>query len=322
MVSYFGFASFDDLIVAIVLIFAVVIVAMGWGLYVFLNGKWGRNFWHSAKLQITEMFEMEGSVEPHIIKNFGSMKIITGGDMKGQFIIPRAHSTFKSPDSPLLSISLGRGISHQLNPYVAEYLRKMGGKWPEWSGPAPPKNAKDVMQMYAMYAEWKAGAEDTAELIKEKKDFVNEHINDLEPPQEVVKNPVALKLWIDERTATLQDVYDVSGGGGYKAIVQKLQDPTTPAKVKNGIYEYLNGQIQSEPVELWPTWIAGFQVSLQHVAQFVEPVTGAEFTQTMTLLKEAFTRDSNREIIKIIVIFAGLAMLFVGMGIAYKLVAG
>jgi hypothetical protein len=307
---------FTEVGLAIVLIALIVM----FGIYLALRGPFGKMFYHADKLRISLVIDAEGSVDAVNSERFGSIERIKSGKDKDLMIIPRPNSTFKAPGTPLMSVVLGRGKGISTNPYLADYIERMGGAWPVWSGAPPPAKPQDLNAFYLMYANWKAQGEDK-EKTQSREQYVAEEFAKLKPPNwltpsENWKPPQEeIDAWAKEMKEKIARVYQATEGK-FNAIALQLQDPETDLELKNGIYEVLNGMIQSEPVELWPTWIVGKKVAAQDIARWTMPISGAEVTSLMAKIEVALKRDERNTLMKVAVI----VLLFFGIAISFAIV--
>src|SRR5208283_2760494 len=159
MGAYWWASSLADLYTEVGLIIIVIILVAVVALFLLLRGRFGALFWHSGNMQIGMEIEPNGQIDAYSLKNFGSLKQVNSGPKKGQIIIPRPRSTYRSPGSPAVSIIAGRGVGQAVPPILAEYLRHARGEWATWTGSKPPKAITDVNSMYIAYAEAKSKAE-------------------------------------------------------------------------------------------------------------------------------------------------------------------
>lgn len=315
---FFWSCSTTDFFIELGLIIVIISCIVMLCLFMYLRSKWGGIFYHSQNSNIGMEFQHEGEVTAFHLKNFGAMKVVTTGEKKDTLIIPRMGASFKSKDSPIMSIILGRGLGLQVNPFLSPYIERLGGAWPEWSGTPPPAKPKDLRQFYTMFAEWKAkgekhGAEDKAR-------YTLSRLAATEVPASLTGED--LKQWTADRKAEYDDEYEQGAWGPFTAMLGNLKDPNVEDRIRYGIYEALNAAIQSEPAELWPTWIAGQVVDARDLARWAEPVPASELDSIIAKVERALKKGLGPDVIKIIAILAGIAMLMVGMGVAYKLVAG
>jgi hypothetical protein len=299
-------ASIDDFFLELGLIFVIVAMLVVFIIQLILRGKWGKIFFHSERLQTGIEFQHEGGLDVFTMKDFGALKTIKMGPKEGQIVIPRQGGTFKGPESPILSIILGRGIGVAINPFLAEYVRRMGGAWPEWSGAKPPKSAKDLPAFYLMYAEWKAQGEHKEESTIDE--YVAKHLHDVDPSDAIVMDDVRMREWVEDRKDKLATIFG-EYKGSFSAMVEDLKDPEVATVLKNAINEFLNSCIQSEPAELWPTWIAGHMVDARDLARWAEPITSSEVTSMIASVKMALMSDLKTLGIRILLyVFAFLGM--------------
>lgn len=312
-VPFLWAASFNDFLLEVVLAFMVAGFIIMAGIYLFLRGEWGKEFWHSDKRDMAIEFQHEGSVKPFALEKFGALLKIKNGKDKGMVVIPRQNASFKSTNSPLIRLVLGRGIGTATNPFLAEYVRRLSGDWPAWSGSPPPKKIADLDSFYLTYANLKAKEERNVLTVSREK-WVEERLNDVAPPEEIVMaddGGQQLQVWKAERKERLGYAYDRSGGS-FGEMATQLSDPKISEQAKGVIHYFLNGAIQSEPVELWPTWIGGFQVDARDLARFAEPISAAELTNAMVKIENALKTSLNElmPVIKIVLIFFGIAVSF------------
>ena len=301
-----------DLFVMVGLIIVIVVLVVILAVFLYLRGYFGALFYHSDKLQIALQFENEGAITGQVVKDFGALKRVTSGPNKGELIIPRANSAFRSPKTPTIYAVLGRGIGLATNPYVAEYVRRMGGGWPEWSGTKPPGKPKDLRQMYQMYADWKAKNESKDSDDRNK--YIAARMAELEVPAAL--DPKETENWIKAEREEAGKEYDSGAWGPFTVMAGKLKNPNTPDDERFGIYQTLNSAIQSEPVELWPTWIAGHTVDIRDLARFAEELMSSEVESAMNKVERALKSDQKNTLFKVAII----VLLFFGIAVSFAIV--
>ena len=302
----------QDLFIIVGVMIGVIVLVVMLGIFIYFRGEWGSTFYHADKSNVGIQFEASGSVKAYHKKPFGGLEKITTGDQKGSYVIPRPGAAYKSPKAPLVSAVVGGGIAYEENPYLAPYIERMGGKWPDWSGPPPPKKPTDLASMYLMYAEWKSQGEKASATDRSK--YVALRLAEVNPPAHLVGTP--LNDWTKAQMDEFGRDYDAGAWGPFSKMASDLKqmtDEADPAKIKlrYGIYERLNSAIMSEPRELWPTWIVGHEVSLKDLAAFASPVPASEIEAAMNKIEAALRSDAVNTLLKL----AGVAFLFIGIGI-------
>jgi hypothetical protein len=300
---------------------AIVVPVIMLFVTIYLRGDWGALFYHSDKLHIDIQPESSGNIKAYVVRPFGGLDRIASGDQKGSFVIPRENSSYKSPKAPMVSVVVGGGQSFEANPYLPEYIERMGGKWPSWSGPAPPAKPSDLHGAYLMYAKWKAEGEQRDKDSKDR--YITGRMADLEIPEAL--RPEEVKIWTEAKREAFGKEYDAGAWGPFTVMASKLEESPDPAdpkeeKMRMGIYETLNAAIMSEPRELWPTWIAGHKVSFQDLIRFASPIPASQIESAMNNLERALKKDSFNTLIKFLAVGMFVLFALVGVGILLKLI--
>jgi hypothetical protein len=310
--QFFFACNTTDLVIMVGLIIILLVMVIVFAIFLYLRGKFGGLFYHSDKLQIALQFENEGAITGHVLKDFGALKMVTSGPEKGSFIIPRPNSAFKSPNTPTILPVLGRGIGLATNPFVAEYVRRIGGAWPKWSGQPPPKKPRDLRQLYQMYAEWKAGAE--SKDSDDRSRYIMGRMAELDVPQAL--QPDEVEQWTKARREDFGKEYDEGAWGPFTVMAGKLKNPELPDGERFGIYQALNSEMQSEPAELWPTWIAGHSVDIRDLSRFTEELLSSEIESAMNRVQRALASDQKNALMKV----AMIVLLFFGVAVSFAIV--
>ena len=310
--------NFGDAIITIVLAMMAIVLVLILFLFVYFRGDWGKTFYHSDKSQVGVQVEQEGDVQAYHMRDFGALKRVVSGKLKGAFVLPRAGAAFKSAKAPLFSIVLGGGLGMAANPFLAAYVERLGGKWPEWSGSPPPGKPRDLDQFYLMYAKWKARGEKSSEADRNL--YVTRRLAETDVPA-TFSSKEDIDNFIHGMKLEFGAEYDKGAYGPFTAMAARLSKPAQPDDPKDtfersGIYETLNGAIQSEPKELWPAWIAGVQVDARELARYAQPLSGAEIESAMNRIEDAIKKNSGA-VVKYIAV--GLMVLLILVGVAVLL---
>lgn len=310
--QFFWACDTTDLFTEIILAIIIVTFSVVLGLFLYLRGDWGGIFYHADKSDIAEIFEPEGSISANHVEAFGTLKVLKYGKAKGTVIIPRPGSSYKTARSPNIRLVLGRGLGVAVNPFLAPYIERMGGAWPEWSGVAPPAKPKDARQFYIMYCKWKADHETKPD----KNAYILKRMESIEVPQ-IFTDSNDRDAWIAQQKEEIGAEYDEGAWGPFTGMLKKLSVPSDKwTKEQFGVMERLNVAIQSEPSELWPTWIAGQQIDAREMARWMEPVAASEMESAMNKIERALKTEQSQALFKI----AMFVLLFFGIAVSFAIV--